>query len=165
MRDAEDKNGQTHFERMTAATARHNLARPCTAHDMTFGGRCLNCGFEPFHRPAVVAPHSTGHTPGPWTLQQLETRRGGYEWETFAVRSPANVCLATVGSVDRYQAERIPANARLIAAAPRMVAALRDALPVLEADEYLTMIAGGMEILPEAEEVRAILREIDGGQA
>lgn len=22
-------------------------ARPCNAYDLTFGGRCLNCGFDP----------------------------------------------------------------------------------------------------------------------
>lgn len=28
-------------------TARSKCAsRPCTAHDMTFGGRCLNCGYD-----------------------------------------------------------------------------------------------------------------------
>jgi hypothetical protein len=26
-------------------------SRPCTAHDMTFGGRCLNCGGVGKHAP------------------------------------------------------------------------------------------------------------------
>jgi hypothetical protein len=45
--------------------------------------------------------------------------------------------------------------------APRMVDALRDALPALEAMEAHEWEEGGAEVLPEAEEVRAILREID----
>lgn len=74
----------------------------------------------------------TTHTEAPWTLQELETARNGYQdWRTFAIRSPANVCLAVVGDVDRYESERIPANARLMAAAPNMLAALRRAAPWL----------------------------------
>jgi hypothetical protein len=26
---------------------RHPTAKPCTCHDLTFGGRCLNCGYTP----------------------------------------------------------------------------------------------------------------------
>lgn len=75
---------------------------------------------------------TTKHTPGPWEIQQLETNRNGYDWPTFAVRSPQNVCLAVVGDVDRHHAEQHPANARLIAAAPDLLAALielRDSYP------------------------------------
>uniref|UniRef100_A0A6M3LFN2 Uncharacterized protein n=1 Tax=viral metagenome TaxID=1070528 RepID=A0A6M3LFN2_9ZZZZ len=64
------------------------------------------------------------HTPAPWTLQQLETNRNGYDWPTFAIRSPQNCCLATVGTVDRYHADDNEANAHLMAAAPDMLAAL-----------------------------------------
>jgi hypothetical protein len=75
----------------------------------------------------------TGYTPGPWTLQDLGTPYGGYiDWQTFAVRSPANVCLAVVGTVDRYESERIPANARLMAAAPDLLEALDVALLHIE---------------------------------
>ncbi|MDD3134916.1 MAG: hypothetical protein PHF64_00295 [Methanoregula sp.] len=45
--------------------------------------------------------------------------------------------------------------------APRMVNALRAALPMLEELETWEWGNGGAEVLPEAEEVRAILREID----
>jgi hypothetical protein len=47
MRDRENADGLTHFEYMTAALDGGQLSRPCTAHDGTFGGRCLNCGWEP----------------------------------------------------------------------------------------------------------------------
>jgi hypothetical protein len=30
-------------------------SRPCTAHDMTFGGRCLNCGGVSKHAPQPLA--------------------------------------------------------------------------------------------------------------
>src|SRR3990167_4209826 len=43
------------------------------------------------------------HTPGKWTVQPIEIARHGYDWRTFAIRSPANVCLAVVGEVDRYE--------------------------------------------------------------
>ncbi len=67
------------------------------------------------------------HTPGPWTVQSLETAHNDYcDWPTFAVRSAkTNVCLATVGKVDHYESERNEANARLIAAAPDMLEALQ----------------------------------------
>ena len=32
--------------------------RYCTAHDMTFGGKCLNCGFGFDKQPAVYHPHA-----------------------------------------------------------------------------------------------------------
>ena len=68
---------------------------------------------------------TTTHTPGPWTVQGLETNRNGYDWPTFAVRSPENHCLAVVGEVDRATSEKNTANAHLIAAAPEMLALLR----------------------------------------
>lgn len=68
----------------------------------------------------------TQHTPGKWTLQQLETARNGYEgWKTFAIRSPQNVCLAVVGEVDHYHEADHEANARLIAASPMLLEALK----------------------------------------
>lgn len=33
----------THYE----YTRQHKPATPCTAARLTFGGRCLNCGFDP----------------------------------------------------------------------------------------------------------------------
>jgi hypothetical protein len=61
------------------------------------------------------------HTPGPWEIQSLGVTHNGYEWPTFAVRSPRNICLAVIGDVDRASAPDNTANARLIAAAPEML--------------------------------------------
>lgn len=71
------------------------------------------------------------HTPGPWTKQTIETRRHGYDWETFAVRSPQNVCIASVGDVDRYHAKDNANNASLIAAAPDLLAACEAAIRIV----------------------------------
>ena len=38
-----DEHGQTHRE----CSKKARNAMPCTAHDMTFGGRCIACGFTP----------------------------------------------------------------------------------------------------------------------
>lgn len=82
------------------------------------------------------------HSAGPWTLQQLETEHHGYEnWPTYAVRSRKNVCLAIVGDVDRYESERIPANARLIAASPMLYALVRAHALAYPNDEYADRIA------------------------
>lgn len=37
----------THHEYAKA----HKPARPCTAHDLNFGGSCFNCGFDPAMTP------------------------------------------------------------------------------------------------------------------
>lgn len=66
------------------------------------------------------------HTPGPWELQLLEKGRKGYEgWNSYCVRDgKTNVHIASVGQVDRYFEKHNEANARLIAAAPELLAAL-----------------------------------------
>jgi hypothetical protein len=67
----------------------------------------------------------TPHTPGPWTTQELEHAYHGYEnWNTYCIRSPQNVHIATIGHVDRYHEQDHEANARLIAAAPELLEAL-----------------------------------------
>ena len=61
-----------------------------------------------------------------WTIQNLETNHNGYDWPTFAIRSqPGNHCLAVVGEMDNATAPFNAANARLIAAAPDLLAALQ----------------------------------------
>lgn len=74
---------------------------------------------------ATVTTKQATHTPGPWALQSLGGGYRGYDdWCPWCVRSPQNVHLATVGGVDRFESERIEANARLIAAAPELLEAL-----------------------------------------
>jgi len=68
---------------------------------------------------------STQHTPGPWMVQLISERWHGYDWPTFAIRdSVGNHCLAVIGDVDRATADKNTANARLIASAPELLAAL-----------------------------------------
>lgn len=65
------------------------------------------------------------HTRGPWAVQELDKGHNGYPgWNTFAIRSPQNVCLAVVGDVDRYHEGDHAANANLIALAPELLDAL-----------------------------------------
>jgi len=65
------------------------------------------------------------HTSGPWKVEQIATNRHGYEWPVYTVRScRENQCLAVVGEVDRATSPDNEANARLIAAAPDLLAAL-----------------------------------------
>ena len=40
----------THFEHMKKA----GLAVPCCATHITFGGRCLNCGYDPTPAPSFT---------------------------------------------------------------------------------------------------------------
>lgn len=71
--------------------------------------------------------NETKHTEGPWRSVLLTEYHHGYEWPVFTVRDARNHCLAVVGEVDRATAEDNAANARLIAAAPEMLASLRKA--------------------------------------
>jgi hypothetical protein len=64
-------------------------------------------------------------------VQKLEAEHHGYPWPTFTVRGPKNVCLAVVGDVDRFESERIPANARLMGAAPSLYRGCMAALAYL----------------------------------
>jgi hypothetical protein len=74
----------------------------------------------------AMITQTTQHTPGPWTIQELEHAYDGYEnWNTYCIRSPQNVHIATVGNVDRFHEQDHEANARLLAAAPDLLAALQ----------------------------------------
>jgi hypothetical protein len=65
-------------------------------------------------------------TQGNWTVQSLETAKNGYaDWNTYCIRAANNCHLATVGNVDRFFEENALDNARLIAAAPDLLEALR----------------------------------------
>jgi len=70
---------------------------------------------------------TTTHTPGPWTVQTLGEKINGYpDWNSYCIRHlNQNVHIATVGHVDRYYEQQNEANARLIAAAPDLLAALK----------------------------------------
>jgi hypothetical protein len=85
------------------------------------------------------------HTKGPWKAEELDTARNGFKnWKTFTVRSPQNVCLATVGDVDRYHESDHADNSRLIAAAPELLEACKWAAQIIGkvvADDMLRDIA------------------------
>lgn len=52
-----NQHGQTHTERMRLLLASRELYTPCSAHDVTFGGRCLNCGWTPAdHKVTLMSP-------------------------------------------------------------------------------------------------------------
>ena len=68
------------------------------------------------------------HTPGPWKAEdQTKTwngKEGDWRWGWRVSTSPANIHLAQVGNVDAFHKAQAGANARLIAAAPDLLAAL-----------------------------------------
>jgi hypothetical protein len=76
---------------------------------------------------------SKTHVPGPWKLQDLGPKPGYPDWKSYAVRSEmTNVCIATVGYVDRYYEGKEEANAKLICAAPDLLNALELALATIQ---------------------------------
>ena len=64
----------------------------------------------------------TGHTPGPWEALPWERESGGQDWNIWGPR-PSN----HPGHPDLEGDVGSEADARLIAAAPEMLAALKDA--------------------------------------
>ena len=44
----------THTDHLTYLTT-HRPIRPCTAHDLNFGGSCFNCGYQP--KPETTTGH------------------------------------------------------------------------------------------------------------
>jgi hypothetical protein len=67
----------------------------------------------------------TEHTPGPWII--MPTLKGA-----LSINVAPSVPVATVGGAGWHLGEKVArANARLIAAAPEMLAALEDALTLL----------------------------------
>ncbi len=69
---------------------------------------------------------TTNHTPGPWLLKPIETAFGRNVKIMTEGGHTVSVCWET-GSGD------VDANANMIAAAPTMLAALEDALPIINA--------------------------------
>jgi len=64
-----------------------------------------------------------------WEIQVLETCKSGYEnWNTYCIRSGNNVHIATVGDVDRFFEKDTLIHALLIAAAPDLLEACKEAL-------------------------------------
>ena len=92
----------------------------------------------------------TGYTPGPWELRQDGIYADGGK-------------LATV--TENYSDNRSEANARLIALAPRMVALIGKAVFSLEAQADFGQTNSIRQYnRPLADEARALLAEIEGGE-
>lgn len=82
-----------------------------------------------------------GHTPGPWFTEYRLTMRGGYSQEVFDAEGKviATAAWFPVSLTDTTTTTNREANARLIAAAPDLLAAARDA------DYALTNLIEGFE--------------------
>lgn len=65
------------------------------------------------------------YTPGPW---EVKGPIHGYDWSVF--KAGSKLAIADICSIGGAL-EKSKANARLIAAAPELLAALKDALPIL----------------------------------
>lgn len=105
------------------------LASVCTDPQFVFVGekgaarlRCSKCNGRPAEHAAAV---SAQHTPGPWVVQKVDGSRwpiAGPDWPGGGIVAEVNVCRGPDAS----------ANARLIASAPELLAALE---PFAEAAE------------------------------
>lgn len=101
-----------------------------------------------------------GHTPGPWDF-------AGGDMTVHANRLALEICRHIGGHAEAYsndQEEERIANARLIAAAPELLAALRFVLPVLERAACRgTIDAEGVNLeLEAAREVQDAIAKAEG---
>ncbi len=73
------------------------------------------------------------HTPGPWQYQPSMPEEGVNCWWIFS----QHVEMGVIGSVDGPQSKTTEADAMLIAAAPDLLEALKDALAAAECSSIL----------------------------
>ena len=78
------------------------------------------------------------HTPGPWHINTMETVQA----TIHAHRG--HVATVSRGSMNEVSADEIEANARLIAAAPDLLAALEQCLPILDAHRRAALGEGDL---------------------
>ena len=105
---------ETHHERSAKAS------RPCVASDMTFGGRCLNCGF---------GEQETRPTPTPWAIEPV-SGSGSVGSVAVKVIGEAGSHQGLICDVSSwwYSTKTAKANARLIVRAVNSFDALANAL-------------------------------------
>ena len=122
----------------------------------------VNAIFDVIDAEAIAA---AGHTPGPW---EIETAVKGTNWELYPAhnRYPCQQPIAQGWASDigeRHDAVA-EANARLIAAAPDMLEALKEVLPVLEglAKERHVMV-GEARRGGHRDKLRAAIAKAEGG--
>lgn len=96
----------------------HCTCRPGRDHDGSEFGPCDYCEALAYAEPA------TQHTPGPWRLRvNRHTATSGEEWGWVSANTDQNISLP--GVQINWQGPQGKANARLIAAAPDLLAALQ----------------------------------------
>ena len=87
----------------------------------------------------------TQHTPGTWKYQDhriADDLMPGNGWRYgLTIRDKRNICVAAVGHVDYATVNEAEANARLIAAAPIMLEALKTTHEVINSYNHIPAIA------------------------
>ena len=94
----------------------------------------------------------TKHTPGPWTYSKGQ---GLYEQRYVIDSEPGRALAVCAGFEPRNEA-----NARLIAAAPELLALMQDVLPILESMDHQR--EEGDEPMPLIDQVRATIAKATG---
>lgn len=85
----------------------------------------VNCGAY------IWRTSMSSFTPGPWTVSNLEPNTIGHDWVDSQERRKIAVCYEIAGRAEdgayylRVETDEIAANARLISAAPDLLAALK----------------------------------------
>jgi hypothetical protein len=90
------------------------------------------------------------HTPGPWAVQPV---KGSFQVPFHIVSEdgkPVAYCEGQQLRPDRTSVGEARANARLIAAAPEMLAALRTAVRVMQDNNLDEALAGEFDIFTDA---------------
>ena len=120
----------------------------------------------PTPTPATTQPRPAAkHTPGPWTVIDAITTKERYHIATDNAAPYASM-IAHLHGTDPKHGDK-EANARLIAAAPALLEALRKTLDALEiAHEYASKTAPALSCVKWAETedaARAALAQAEGG--
>ena len=76
------------------------------------------------------------HTPGPWHIEQFTSGYSKYEGRTISHRLESGNMLRIARAYNVMGPNETDANARLIAAAPDMLAALQKLSDVFDMDEH-----------------------------
>ena len=106
------------------------------------------------------------HTEGPWRAQQKIDERLNPYWIIVAEHLGMDGCLARTWEPIEVGESGAKANAHLIAAAPDLLEALEDLVPIVDAlDSGMAKFAdilGETEPAPEAEKARAAIAKAKG---
>jgi hypothetical protein len=106
----------------------------------------------------------SGHTPGPWVVRQDSRDRDGL-WELvgYDIESEKGCEIVGCEGIEAWK-DNAEANARLIAAAPELLAALREALQSLEyvQDKHGEKITGGFKRLDDMGRARRAIAKATG---